>query len=257
LTTENNLRLALERNEFFLVYQPQIEMATRSIVGFEALLRWRQPELGLVMPSSFIPVAESSGLIVPIGEWVLRTASIQARKWRDAGFDVKAVAVNVSAAQFRQEGFCAMVRSALSDTGLEPECLELELTESSLFSNVDVIFSQFEQLKRMGVKLAIDDFGTGYSSLSYLRQFPITRLKIDRSFIQDVAINPDDAAITAAIIDMAKALSLKVIAEGVETEAQMAFLEAHHCDQIQGYIFSEPLTVENLENKMILELAVQ
>jgi diguanylate cyclase (GGDEF)-like protein/PAS domain S-box-containing protein len=257
LTTENNLRLALERNEFFLVYQPQIEMATRSIVGFEALLRWRQPELGLVMPSSFIPVAESSGLIVRIGEWVLRTASIQARKWRDAGFDVKAVAVNVSAAQFRQEGFCAMVRSALSDTGLEPECLELELTESSLFSNVDVIFSQFEQLKRMGVKLAIDDFGTGYSSLSYLRQFPITRLKIDRSFIQDVAINPDDAAITAAIIDMAKALSLKVIAEGVETEAQMAFLEAHHCDQIQGYIFSEPLTVENLENKMILELAVQ
>jgi EAL domain-containing protein (putative c-di-GMP-specific phosphodiesterase class I) len=150
-----------------------------------------------------------------------------------------------------------MVRAALSDTGLEPECLELELTESSLFANVDVIFSQFEQLKRMGVKLAIDDFGTGYSSLSYLRQFPITRLKIDRSFIQDVAINPDDAAITAAIINMSKALSLKVIAEGVETEAQMAFLEAHHCDQIQGYFFSEPLTVENLENKMILELAVR
>jgi len=257
LTTENNLRLALERNEFFLVYQPQVEMTTRSIVGFEALLRWRQPELGLVMPDSFIPVAESSGLIVPIGEWVLRTAATQARKWRDAGFDVKAVAVNVSAAQFRQEGFCAMVRAALSDTGLEPECLELELTESSLFANVDVIFSQFEQLKRMGVKLAIDDFGTGYSSLSYLRQFPITRLKIDRSFIQDVAINPDDAAITAAIINMSKALSLKVIAEGVETEAQMAFLEAHHCDQIQGYFFSEPLTVENLENKMILELAVR
>jgi diguanylate cyclase (GGDEF)-like protein/PAS domain S-box-containing protein len=256
LTTENNLRLALERDEFFLVYQPQMEMETGRIVGLEALLRWRQPELGLVMPYSFIPVAESCGLIVPIGEWVLRTACAQARKWRDAGLDVQAVAVNVSAVQFRQEGFCAMVKAALSDTGLEPQCLELELTESSLFSNVDVHFSQFEQLKRMGVKLAIDDFGTGYSSLSYLRQFPVTRLKIDRSFIQDVAINPDDAAITTAIIDMAKALSLKVIAEGVETEAQMAFLRAHRCDQIQGYFFSKPLTVENLEKDKILKPAV-
>jgi len=256
LATESNLRLALERDEFFLVYQPQMDMATGRVIGLEALLRWRQPELGLVTPCSFIPVAESCGLIVPIGEWVLRTACAQARKWRDAGLDVQAVAVNVSAVQFRQEGFCTMVKAVLSDTGLEPQCLELELTESSLFSNVDVHFSQFEQLKRMGVNLAIDDFGTGYSSLGYLRQFPATRLKIDRSFIQDVAINPDDAAITAAIIDMAKALSLKVIAEGVETEAQMSFLRAHHCDQIQGYLFSRPLTVENLENTMILEPAV-
>jgi diguanylate cyclase (GGDEF)-like protein len=257
LTTENNLRLALERDEFFLVYQPQMEMATGRIIGLETLLRWRQPELGLVMPDSFIPVAESCGLIVPIGEWVLRTACAQARKWRDVGLDVQLVAVNVSAVQFRQEGFCAMVKAALSDTGLEPQCLELELTESSLFSNVDVHFSQFEQLKSMGVNLAIDDFGTGYSSLGYLRQFPVTRLKIDKSFIRDVAINPDDAAITAAIIDMARALSLKVIAEGVETEDQMTFLQAHHCDQIQGYFFSRPLTVENLEKEMILEATVR
>lgn len=257
LTTESNLRLALERNELFLVYQPQMEIATKRVIGLEALLRWRQPELGLVLPGNFIPVAESSGLIVPIGEWVLRTACAQAREWRDAGFDVSAVAVNVSAVQFRQEGFCAMVEAALADSGLEPECLELELTESSLFSNVDVLFSQFEQLKRLGVTLAIDDFGAGYSSLSYLRQFPITRLKIDQSFIQDVAINPDDAAITKAIIDMGRALGLKVIAEGVETEAQMAFLDAHLCDQIQGYLFSKPLTVESLKTEMILEPAIR
>jgi len=256
LTTENNLRLALGRNEFFLVYQPQMDMMTGRVIGLEALLRWRQPALGLVLPSNFIPVAESSGLIVPIGEWVLRTACVQARKWRDDGRDVNAVAVNVSAVQFRQEGFCAMVEAALSDTGLDPQCLELELTESCLFSNADVLFSQFDRLKRLGVKLAIDDFGTGYSSLSYLRQFPVTRLKIDKSFIQDVAINADDAAITAAIINMSKALSLKVIAEGVETEAQMSFLQAHHCDQIQGYFFSKPLTVEHLEKEMILEAAV-
>ena len=256
LTVENTLRLALERNELFLVYQPQMEIATETIVGIEALLRWQHPDLGIVLPGMFIHVAESSGLIVPIGEWVLRTACAQAKMWQDAGFDVRSIAVNVSAVQFRQEGFCEMVKSVLKETGLPPQCLELELTETVLLSNAGVIFALLEQLKDMGVKLAIDDFGTGYSSLSYLRQFPVSKLKIDRSFIKDVATNPDGAAIAAAIIEMARALSLKVIAEGVETEAQMRFLQKHHCDQIQGYYFSRPLTAELLEHKLKLEPAV-
>jgi diguanylate cyclase (GGDEF)-like protein/PAS domain S-box-containing protein len=255
LTLEHNLRLALERKELFLVYQPQMDMKTRSVIGLEALLRWQQPELGLVSPDRFIHVAELTGLIVPIGEWVLRSACIQARKWQEAGFDVKAVAVNVSAVQFRHDGFCKMVRTVLEETGLAPECLELELTEGILLSNADVIFSLLEELKSMGLKLAIDDFGTGYSSLSYLRQFPVSKLKIDRSFINDVATNADARAITAAIIEMGKALSLKVIAEGVETKAQLAFLEARHCDEVQGFLFSEPETPETLERTNMLGLA--
>ena len=257
LTLENALRLALERNELFLVYQPEIDIATRCTVGMEALLRWQHPDMGFVLPDKFICVAESSGLIIPIGEWVLRTACAQARKWRDEGFELRSVAVNVSAVQFRQEGFCDMVKAVLRDTALPPECLELELTESVLLSNANVIFSLLDQLKKMGVKLAIDDFGTGYSSLSYLRQFPVSKLKIDRSFIKDVAINADAAAITAAIIDMGKALSLKVIAEGVETEDEMRFLEEHHCDEVQGYFLCRPLTAENLEKWRTLEAAAQ
>ena len=252
LTLENKLRGALERNELYLVYQPQMDMATKNVIGLEALIRWQHPELGLVSPDRFIPVAESSGLIVPIGEWVLRTACAQARQWQDAGLVVHAIAVNVSAVQFRKEEFCAIVQAILEDTGLAPQYLELELTESVLLSNADLILSLLEELKRMGLKLAIDDFGTGYSSLSYLRQFPVGKLKIDRSFIKDVATNSDDAAITAAIIDMAKALSLKVIAEGVETEAQMSYLRSHNCDQVQGYLFSKPLTAENIEKEVIL-----
>jgi len=252
LTVEHNLRVALEQKELFLVYQPQIDMATRSVIGLEALLRWQHPELGLISPDKFIHVAELTGLIVPIGEWVLRSACIQARKWQRAGFGMKAIAVNVSAVQFRQDGFCEMVRTVLEETGLAPEYLELELTEGILLSNADVIFSLLEELKSMGLKLAIDDFGTGYSSLSYLRQFPVSKLKIDRSFINDVATNADAAAITAAIIEMGKALGLKVIAEGVETEAQLAFLEARHCDEIQGFLFSRPETPETLERNNML-----
>ena len=244
LTLEHDLREALDNQTLFLVYQPQISLVSGKITGFEALLRWQHPELGLIPPARFIPIAESSGLIVPIGEWVLRTACVQARKWIDAGVHVPSIAVNVSAIQFQQDGFCDLVKSVLHLTALPPRCLELEITESLLLSTGDSIFSLLEELKRMGVNLAIDDFGTGYSSLSYLRQFPVSKLKIDGSFIQDVATNPDDAAITTAMIDMSKALNLKVIAECVETEAQMEFLRARRCDEVQGYYFSPPLSAD-------------
>ncbi|MBZ5666050.1 MAG: EAL domain-containing protein [Acidobacteriia bacterium] len=250
LSLENGLRMALERNELFLVYQPQMEIATGRITGLEALLRWQHPELGLVPPDRFIRIAENSGQIVPIGEWVLRTACSQARKWQDKGLPAVSVAVNVSAVQFRREGFCELVRRILHDTGLDPHYLELELTESLLLANAEVTVSVIQQLKSMGVTLAIDDFGTGYSNFSYMRQFQVSKLKIDRSFIRDVAANPNDAAITAAIIGMAKGLSLKVIAEGVENEEQMSFLRTHRCNEIQGYYFSKPLTVDKVADKL-------
>jgi diguanylate cyclase (GGDEF)-like protein/PAS domain S-box-containing protein len=250
LTLECRLRHALEKQELFLLYQPQMNLATGTITGLEALLRWQHPELGIVPPDKFIPIAENNGLIVPIGEWVLRSACSQASKWQDEGLLAVPVAVNVSAVQFRQEGFCTLVRKILHENHLHPKYLELELTESLLLSNADVMFSVFRELKDMGLKLAIDDFGTGYSSLSYLKQFPVGKLKIDRSFIRDVAVNGDDAAITAAIISMAKSLSLKVIAEGVENEAQMSFLRAHKCDEIQGYYFSKPLLVSEIPDKL-------
>jgi diguanylate cyclase (GGDEF)-like protein/PAS domain S-box-containing protein len=250
LTLENGLRLALDKKELFLVYQPQIEIATGRIIGLEALLRWQHPELGLVPPDKFIRIAENSGLIMPIGEWVLRTACSQTRKWQDEGLPAVPVAVNVSAVQFRQENFSKLIDRVLRETGLAPEYLELELTESLLLSNADVMFSVLRDLRAMGLKLAIDDFGTGYSSLSYLRRFPVGKLKIDRSFIRDVAVNPDDAAITTAIISMAKSLNLKVIAEGVEDEAQVSFLRAHQCDEIQGYYFSKPLAVDKVADKL-------
>jgi EAL domain-containing protein (putative c-di-GMP-specific phosphodiesterase class I) len=232
------------------VYQPQMDIASGRITGLEALLRWQHPDLGLVPPDRFIRIAENSGLIMPIGEWVLRTACSQARKWQDEGLPAVPVAVNVSAVQFRQEGFCELIRSVLHETGLAPQYLELELTESLLLSNEDVMFSVLQELRAMGLKLAIDDFGTGYSNFNYLRQFGVSKLKIDISFIRDIAVNPNDAAITTAIISMAKSLHLKVIAEGVEDEAQMSFLRAHQCDEIQGYYFSKPLAVDKVADKL-------
>jgi diguanylate cyclase (GGDEF)-like protein/PAS domain S-box-containing protein len=250
LTLQHSLRGALDRKELFLVYQPQLDISTGTIVGFEALLRWQHQDLGLVAPDRFIRVAENSGLIVPIGEWVLRTACSAARGWQQQGLRPVTVAVNVSAVQFRQEGFRELIGRILRDTKLSPEFLELELTESLLLSNAEVTFSVLQELKAMGVKLAIDDFGTGFSSLSYLRQFPVGKLKIDRSFVKDVASNPDGAAIAAAIISMAQSLNLKVIAEGVETEAELSFLRHHHCDEIQGFFFSKPLTVDEAAEKL-------
>ncbi len=250
LTLERSLRLALEKNELFLVYQPQMDIGTGRIIGLEALLRWQHPELGLVPPDKFIRIAENSGLIMPIGEWVLRTACSQARQWQDEGLLAVPVAVNVSAVQFRQEGFRELIGRVLQETRLASQYLELELTESLLLSNAHVTFSVLRELRAMGLKLAIDDFGTGYSSLSYLKQFPVSKLKINRSFVREVAVNPDDAAITAAIIAMARNLSLKVIAEGVENEAQMSFLRLHKCDEIQGYYFSEPLAADKVADKL-------
>jgi diguanylate cyclase (GGDEF)-like protein len=250
LSLENSLRSALAKNQLFLMYQPQMDIATESIVGLEALLRWQHPELGLVPPDKFIRIAENSGLILPIGEWVLRTACSQARKWQDEGLPVVSVAVNVSAVQFRQENFCELIRKVLHESGLAPQYLELELTESLLLVDEGVTFSVLQELRAMGLTLAIDDFGTGYSSFNYLRLFRISKLKIDRSFIRDVTVNPDDAAITAGIIGMAKSLKLKVLAEGVENEAQMLFLRAHRCDEIQGYYFSKPLTIDKVAEKL-------
>src|ERR1700722_9674926 len=250
LSLENPLRHALAKDELFLMYQPQINIATGRIIGLEALLRWRHPDLGLVPPDKFIGIAENSGLIIPIGEWVLRTACSQARKWQDEGIPAVSVAVNVSAVQFRQENFGEVIRKVLHETKLQPHYLELELTESLLLTNADLMLAVIQELKSIGVTLTIDDFGTGYSSFSYLRQFQISKLKIDRTFIRDVATNPDDAAITTAIISMAKSLHLKVIAEGVEDEAQMAFLRANQCDEIQGYYFSKPLGVDKVADKL-------
>ena len=250
LSLENSLRLALGKKELFLVYQPQLHVATGKVTGLEALLRWQHPDLGLVPPDKFIRIAENSGLIVPIGEWVLRTACRQARKWQDDGLPAVSVAVNVSAVQFRQQGFCELIRSVLHETGLAAQCFELELTESVLLANADVTLTVLRELKSMGLTLAIDDFGTGYSNFTSLRQFGVSKLKIDRSFISDVATNPDDSAITAAIISMAKSLRLKVIAEGVENEAQMSFLRTHQCDEIQGYYFSKPLAVDDVADKL-------
>ncbi len=249
LVLENGLRQAREKKELFLEYQPQMDTVTGEIIGLEALLRWQHPELGLIPPNQFIGIAENSGLIVPIGEWVLRTACSQARKWQEEGLPGVSIAVNVSAVQFRQQGFCELIRRVLRETGLAPHYLELELTESLLLANVDVTLSVLLELKAMGLTLAIDDFGTGYSSFAYLKRFPISKVKIDRSFVRDVAVNPDDAAITTAIISMAKSLNLRVIAEGVEDDAQMSFLRSHQCDEIQGYYFSKPLSVDKIAGK--------
>ena len=255
LTLENGLRVALDKEQFFLVYQPQLDLVTGKMIGLEALLRWRHPELGLIPPDRFIRIAENSGLILPIGEWVLRTACSQTRAWQLEILSQLPVAVNVSAIQFRHERFCERVRTILDETGLPPQHLELEMTESLLLANADITLSVLQRLKGMGLTLTIDDFGTGYSSLSYLKRFPVSKLKIDRSFIRDVAVNSDDAAITTAIISMAKSLNLRVIAEGVENEAQTCFLRTQRCDAIQGYYVSEPLPAEELIHKLPRGLA--
>ena len=247
LHLDGELRAALDKKEFFLEYQPQMEITSRKITGFEALIRWRHPNLGLVPPDKFIPIAEINGLILPIGEWVLKTACMRAQKWLEDGCLNGPMAVNVSAVQFRQGGFCELVKRVLLETGLPAQYLELELTESLLLSNANLVAPVLQELREMGVKLALDDFGTGYSSLSYLKQFRVNRLKIDRSFVRDIATDPGDAAIAVAIISLAKSLNLKVIAEGVEDGTQLAFLREHGCDAIQGYYLSKPLLGDEME----------
>jgi diguanylate cyclase (GGDEF)-like protein/PAS domain S-box-containing protein len=250
LTLENSLRLAIPRNEFSLMYQPQMDIATGKISGVEALIRWQHPERGLVPPADFVPIAEDSGLIIPIGEWVLRSACAQAKKWQCEGLPPVTVAVNVSAVQFHQKGFVDLVTKVLRESGLPPQYLELELTESLILSNADVLPAMLKELRAIDVKLAIDDFGTGYSSFSYLRRFQVHKLKIDRSFVQDVNVDADNAAITSAIIGLAKSLNMKTIAEGVENGEQLAFLRAHECGEIQGYYFSKPLLADECAAKM-------
>ncbi|GEM_PF-122284 len=247
LMLENGLRHALERREFLLHYQPQVDLRSGEIIGMEALVRWQHSELGLVSPSRFIPVTEESGLIVQLGEWVLRTACAQNKAWQRAGLKSISVAVNLSARQFRQPNLVEVVAGILRETGLDPAYLELEVTESLVMQNVEVTIATLGSLKAMGIKLSIDDFGTGYSSLSYLKRFPIDTLKIDQSFVRDITTDPDDAAIAKTIISMAHDLQLKVIAEGVETEAQKSFLQLRRCDEMQGYFFSKPLPAEDFE----------
>ena len=250
LTLESSLHSALEKRQLFLMYQPQFDVPTGNITCCEALVRWQHPDHGLVPPDKFIGIAENSGMIVPIGEWVLRTACLQAKTWQDKRRSLIPVAVNVSAVQFRQDGFCDMIKRVLRETGLDPRCLELELTESLLLSNEDVMFQVIGELQSMGVKLAIDDFGTGYSSLNYLKRLPVSKLKVDRTFIQDLAHSSDDAAITTAIINMAKCLNLKVTAEGVESEAQLSLLRKYGCDEAQGYFFGKPLSAHEVTIKL-------
>ena len=238
---ESSLRCALEREEFLLHYQPKVNLDTGEITGVEALIRWQQPDRGLLQPAQFVPIAEDCGLIVQIGRWVLREACRQARAWQKAGLPLLPIAVNVSAVEFRDEGFVGGVRAILSETGMEARYLELELTEGVLMEHAESTAAVLQELKTMGVHLAVDDFGTGYSSLSYLQQFPIDVLKIDQSFVHRITGDPDDSQIVSAIISMGKSLKHLVVAEGIETQEQSAFLQAQHCAEGQGYLFSRPL----------------
>lgn len=249
-----SMRRALQRDEFFLAYQPQFDMRTGQMISAEALLRWRHPSRGLIPPTDFIPLAEETGLIHPIGEWVLRTACAQSRSWQEAGYPPLRVAVNLSGLQLKQTNLAAIVDQVLTDTGLDPQYLELELTESILMADADDTIKALTGLKAQGIHLAIDDFGTGYSSLSYLKHFPIDRIKIDRSFVSDLLTSPDDAAIIKAIFALANGLGLGVIAEGVETKEQLEFLRDHHCFEMQGFCLGRPLPakdfVQFFENKL-------
>jgi diguanylate cyclase (GGDEF)-like protein/PAS domain S-box-containing protein len=241
---ESGLRDAMERGEFVLHYQPKMNLETGGIIGVEALIRWHHPQRGLVPPAQFIPVAEDCGFIVPIGRWVLHEACHQARAWQDSGLRPVRIAVNVSAVELRANDFVAGVNDILTETGLDPRYLELELTETFLMQDSKSTVAVLQALKGMGVQLALDDFGTGYSSLSYLKRFPIDSLKIDRSFVRDLTTDPDDASIVTAVISMGKSLHMGVVAEGVETREQLAFLQEQSCPEGQGYYFSRPVAPE-------------
>ncbi|OLC53286.1 MAG: hypothetical protein AUH92_06260 [Acidobacteria bacterium 13_1_40CM_4_69_4] len=251
LALENSLRKALERGEFMLYFQPQVDVSSGTIFGAEALIRWRHPDLGMVSPADFIPLAEETGLILPMGEWVLHAAGAQGKAWQDAGFGPLIVAVNLSGRQFRQQQLVQTVEDALKATGLDPRCLELEITESILVQSVDDTLATLKRMRAMGLRVSLDDFGTGYSSLTYLKRFPIDTLKIDQSFTRDIATDAGDAAITAAIIAMSEGLKMAVIAEGVETEEQRDSLLQRGCRLMQGYLFGRPVPAEQF--RLLLE----
>jgi diguanylate cyclase (GGDEF)-like protein/PAS domain S-box-containing protein len=246
LQLESDLRQAIEREEFELYYQPIVSLASGTINGVEALVRWQHPTRGLLPPAQFIPVAEETGLIVPLGEWVLRTACTQIRAWDAAGLPPVTVAVNLSARQLRNTDLPTKVANILAETGVDPQALKLELTESSVMENAKSAITLLKELHGLGVQLALDDFGTGYSCLSYLKSLPITSVKIDRSFVRDLPINPNDAAIATAVIALAHSLNLTVVAEGVETEAQLGFFRTQQADAVQGYLISRPVPAEPL-----------
>jgi diguanylate cyclase (GGDEF)-like protein/PAS domain S-box-containing protein len=251
LVLENNLRPGLERAEFFVQYQPQVDIRGFHLVGMEALVRWQHPSLGLLYPSEFVPLAEESGLIIALGEWVMRTACAQSKAWQDAGLTPLRLSVNFSARQFQQATFMADVANILKETNLDPRWLELELTESSIMKDPEAAIEKLHELKLMGIKVAIDDFGTGYSSLNYLKRFPIDTLKIDKTFVSDVCKDPHDTAIVRAIINLGHALDLTVIAEGVETKEQLQYLSALECDVVQGFLFSKALHASAFEELLI------
>jgi diguanylate cyclase (GGDEF)-like protein len=255
LSLESALRHALERREFLLHYQQKVDLRSGAIIGAEALVRWKHPEWALVRPVRFISLAEETGLIVPLGEWVLGEACRQTRAWLDQGLQPGVVSVNLSARQFRQEGLVRTVSRVLEETRLDPSQLEMELTESMVMHNVEAAIATLQGLKSLGVALSMDDFGTGYSSLSYLKQLPVDTLKIDRSFVRDIGAgeDPDEGVIAQAIISLGHSLRLKVIAEGVETDAQVRFLKRHGCDEVQGFLYGEPVAPD--EYAQLLEKA--
>lgn len=246
LTLEQELAKALKRQELFLLYQPRVNLRENRVVGVEALIRWQHRELGLISPSEFIPLAEDTGLIVPIGEWVLKTACLQAKEWQEQGYEPIRMAVNISFGQFLRQDFISTVKRILDETKLDSQYLELEITEGVIAQDVEAAIETLYILKTIGVAIAIDDFGTGYSSLSYIKKFPIDILKIDQSFVRDVMKHPEDAAIIQAIITLAQSLRLGVVAEGVETEEQRDFLHEKNNDEMQGFLFSRPVSAEQV-----------
>jgi EAL domain-containing protein (putative c-di-GMP-specific phosphodiesterase class I) len=253
LALETSLHTAISRDELVLHYQPKVDLRTGRIVGMEALVRWQHPQRGLLSPASFIPLAEDTGLIVPLGEWVLETACEQTQKWHEAGHESLTVAVNFSARQFVQQRVENLVARKLRDSGLDAQALELELTESLTMQDADAIRTTLGDLRLMGVRCSIDDFGTGYSGLSYLTRLPIDRLKIDKCFVHEIARGDDDARIVAAVIALAHNLRLGVTAEGVETTEQLDFLREHGCDEMQGFLFSRPVPAAQFEGLLQLE----
>jgi len=252
-TIGHKLRRALDHNEFMLFYQPQIDIRTGKMIGVEALIRWLQPDLVLIKPNEFIPLAEETGLIIPIGEWVLRTACAQSKAWQKAGLHSIRMTVNVSAVQFKQQNFVEMVSQVLNDTGLAQECLQLELTESTIMKDSENTIRKLQALQAMGIQVAIDDFGTGYSSLNYLKRFPLSTLKIDYSFVRDLVSSSVDQSIVNAIVSLAHNFNLKVIAEGVETKKQLTFLHEARCGGVQGYLICPPVNAVSLRQFMMRE----
>ena len=252
LNLETDLRKALDNKELFLCYQPQVDLVTGRWIGLEALLRWQHPVLGLISPSKFIPIAEETGLIEPIGHWVLQAACAQYQRWRQAGFPNLRLAVNLSAHQFHRSHLVRSIVQILKASGLDPQYLELEVTESAAMDDVSAAIETLKELSNAGMQIAMDDFGTGYSSLSVLKHFPLDTIKIDRSFVMDLVESPSDAAIASTIIALAKGLNFKVLAEGIETPEQVAVLSDMGCDYAQGYWFSRPLTVQKI-NEMLAD----